>query len=1246
VDTIFSVTNADLERLGPTEAVRFVSHLLWAEARCIGLPVTKINISSRTDVADGGIDASVSAAGELPASVLISRPTLGFQIKTGALKPWQESVIRKELFGDAEKESKETLAAQVRQSLDAGGAYVLICTGVDLTSKQRDEAIGHIKKYLGQCGYADPKVDALSQNQLIAVLQHFPSLSLGLNGRDHTFQTHTSWAADAEMRVNFQSGPEQDAFLATLRDELRRNDGAVHVHVQGEAGVGKTRLVLEATRETDIAPLVVYCDRPSKILDGPLLAAILRNDNGFSVVLVVDECDPASRVQLWNVLKHRGARIKLVTIFNEPSEMSGTTLVLNSPPLAQEQIAAILSDYGVPKDQSRRWLDFCGGSARVAHAVGANLRSNPEDILRSPDTVNLWDRFVAGSDPLGSVDVQQRHVVLRYLALFRRFGYSQEVSAEAKAIAKLIETAEPAITWPRFQAIIKELRERRLLQGDTTLYITPLLLHIRLWKEWWDTYGSGADLQEFTASLPEQLAPWFNEMFAYAAASPVALQVAKQLLGPGGPFQTSSYLETARGSRLFLALTDAAPEAALECLKRVVGTRTRKELLRFQEGRRQVVWALERIVFWEGCFVEGAKLLLQLAEAETEGVSNNATGVFAGLFSPASGQMSPTEASPETRFPVLREALTSPSPERRRVAVKACRAALETYHFTRMVGPEYQGIRPEPRFWTPKIWGEVFDAYHRVWRLVVEQLETLRPGERTEACQVLFQTASGLTRYDALAAEVIDTLTELSKKPWLDRQRLVEIVEHALRYGHHVDATRLRWEGLKSGLSGPDFTSRLERYVGMTVIEDNFDENGTHVDVVTPIVEALAAEALADPGKLVPQLSWLVTDKASNGYPFGYALGKQDAALGLLPDLLNAQRPAGAAGGIYLLGGYLRALFDRDAAAWEQQLDALAADTVLQTLVPEITWRSGMTDRAAARILSMARNGIIGVNAFRMFGYGGVVASMSADALKEWMDFLLDTGSRRGATIALTMFFYFHKDSKVDLPRERALRVLTAAPLFAAHPEGTPDQMEEYYWTELAKRFVERYPDETLALAEPVIEGFAKEGSVVGGFRPKSHDVLTSIAQKHPEEVWKRVSACLGPPYDDRAFHLRNWLRDGAIAFMPDEALWRWVDEDVEARAWNAARFVPPVLERPSLARELLVRYGDRPDVRNNLHANAGTESFWGPASVHYEKKAEALRTFKAGESDPKVLRWVDEGLEALKERIRIERITEEREDL
>jgi hypothetical protein len=155
----------------------------------------------------------------------------------------------------------------------------------------------------------------------------------------------------------------------------------------------------------------------------------------------------------------------------------------------------------------------------VAHVVGSNLVYHPEDILKPPGTVNIWERYIVGPDEPDSQDVRQRRTVLRHIALFKRFGYAQVFDAERKAIAELIQQADQQITWRRFQEIVKVLRERKILQGENTLYITPQLLHIKLWTDWWDTYGSGFSIEELTR-LPLSLLNWFFEMFEYAAGYP------------------------------------------------------------------------------------------------------------------------------------------------------------------------------------------------------------------------------------------------------------------------------------------------------------------------------------------------------------------------------------------------------------------------------------------------------------------------------------------------------------------------------------------------------------------------------------------------------------------------------------------------------------------------------------------------------------------------------------------------------
>ena len=60
------------------------------------------------------------------------------------------------------------------------------------------------------------------------------------------------------------------------------------------------------------------------------------------------------------------------------------------------QISTIIQGHNIPTDQADRWAEFCGGSPMAAHAIAQNLLNNPEHLLRSPGTVNIWERYIVG----------------------------------------------------------------------------------------------------------------------------------------------------------------------------------------------------------------------------------------------------------------------------------------------------------------------------------------------------------------------------------------------------------------------------------------------------------------------------------------------------------------------------------------------------------------------------------------------------------------------------------------------------------------------------------------------------------------------------------------------------------------------------------------------------------------------------------------------------------------------------------
>ena len=516
-------------------------------------------------------------------------------------------------------------------------------------------------------------------------------------------------------------------------------------------------------------------------------------------------------------------------------------------------------------------------------------------------------------------------------------------------------------------------------------------------------------------------------------------------------------------------------------------TWNKEDFLHFTEGRREVVWALEKIAMWEDLFADAARLLLALGEAENEDCSNNASGVFTGLFSPAYSRLAPTESPPTDRFPILKEAFESGSRAKRLLALEACKIGLQPMRmWSRTVGAEYQGLRQEPERWEPETYGELWEVYRQVWQLLVEQLERLPADEREKGVAILLEHTHELGQIPKLADMIVDTVGTLAKKIYVNEKQVIATINSILvRDGKELPAkTRQRWEQLMNELVGSDFHSMMQRYVGMDLLEDEFDEDGNHANQAQPRIEKLAQQAVDTPSLLQSELHWLVTSEAQNGYKFGYELGKRDDGFTLLLILLDAQRNAATNANVFFLGGYFRAIFDKDQSLWEEQLDALIEDTKLNIAISDLTRYSGLTDRAGLRLLNLATNGVIDVNHFGIFVYGKTVENLSDEVFTAWIEFLLGSVEKTAASIALQLYYYYYdfQKSEPTLPPDLTFRLLVRPFLFEALNPHQLNRMTDVYWTEIGKAFLQLYPEKSLELVEPMLSHFGQDGSIFGVF--------------------------------------------------------------------------------------------------------------------------------------------------------------------
>ena len=231
-----------------------------------------------------------------------------------------------------------------------------------------------------------------------------------------------------------------------------------------------------------------------------------------------------------------------------------------------------------------------------------------------------------------------------------------------------------------------------------------------------------------------------------------AVDFVNNVLGENSPFGNAEVINTEVGSHLFRMFVEVNPEAVANCLSRIILPMSSEELKKLKEGRRNIVWTVEKICFDPKTFFSGAKLMLRLAVAENERWSNNATGDFVSLF-PI--MLPATAAEFKSRLYFLRENFEG---EQKPMIFKALKRALYCRNFTFMSGPETQGLK-KLDYYMPKGEGEI--AIYIVGCL--EILESALPQEVASVKDIL--EADALSICDiGLADKVLPLVRKVAEK--------------------------------------------------------------------------------------------------------------------------------------------------------------------------------------------------------------------------------------------------------------------------------------------------------------------------------------------------------------------------------------------------------------------------------------------------------------------------------------------------
>lgn len=1081
----FRVDPSRIDSLSPSDAVDLAARLVRADAAASGMSPASIDIQLNISAPDGGIDGMAIGSPRQSLHGLVKKGTTAYQFRSGSFAPARsipDILLARGEGGD--------VRPRVRSCLEDGGTLVVMLFGWDGPQgdgARRDMAGRFLDVLSSRPGsWEGAKVDVWGRNRIVAALEEFPSLALDLSGvRGARFTSHRRWSLLGDMTPTFMRGAAEGKAMGEIMSALRACTDHAHVRITGEPGSGKTRLALEALRTDGLSSRVVYAPIPAAAtaavgaLRDRAPAIGLDREGGIDTaatpsptgpILVVDECDPVNQALIWNEVLALEDGAHLVTIYNEKGvERSGITDV-EVQGTDNEQIADIIRDHiAASADRAsadrasadkvagiNKWVKYCSPSPRAAHIVGDNLAHSPDDLFRPPGNVLVWERWISSGGDIGGRDYEDRYTALLWLSLFTKFGMDRPHGRDMEEIARLAAVRNPEMTWQRFKRAARSLRDMKVLQGHSIVYVTPRLLHDYMWIKWWEEYGpddippsfwpGGGGGQGGTAPPPvglTSLRKRFSDMLEQMQTRKESSRIVERLFSKGGPFPDADADADASGARaalaseLFAAAGAANPLAALSYAERAVSEMPADSRRRLADSVTEASAAaapLQRMLRSKITFARAARLLLAIAGASAEcaSVGRPSSGARApvaelalrGAFDPAP-QAGFSDTPLDERLEVLAAAfrdgcLVAGGPRERPsdrdsngdagcgarlVAVRTCGAVLRMERHSPAIPNAIRFADAAAEHWAPEDRAGTAAYLCGVVGLLEGAARDPVTAEavRQAAAQALLGGLVQAALLPGVSKRAIEAAEGLAAEGRIDGEDLLAVAERlAVHESHRIDPEALaRIRAIVGRAEASSLHERLVRRVGAGAGGAR-GRLGTY-DNMADELRRLASELADRPGDLAAEVGWLAAGGADghNAALLGRELAAMAGGFGETGRMIaDATRRAlgGGEGGGGLLRGYAAGLFKCNPDAAEDALDGMIGDDELRRLVPAVHMMAGaVSDRSAGRLAAALRDGRLERQSLVCLGYGRPFEAVSEGRFWDVLSLMVGGDSDRGS---------------------------------------------------------------------------------------------------------------------------------------------------------------------------------------------------------------------------------------------------------
>jgi len=1191
----------DVERLKDEDLRSVLNALLDADASQHRVPLADLSVTTRNDDPDAGIDAWIKWPAGTAHDVLRPGENV-LQYKSGKLT--------KELL------RSEFRKSGVQRSLKKGGSY-LLCVGHDYVHATKKRYEDQLKGLCGRRKIPISRAKIIFGSALARWICRYPAVAARAEfGKNiPQFITVERWQKIPRYSNTFRADDPRAETIGHIRSFLQSEALETTLRLEGRPGVGKTRLALEAVRTREYSSRALYFDDAENPDILRFLTAV-SNDQESYVIAVLDECAWVRQTSLEQYAQLSRGRLKLICVGVSDPLYQGPPLALSQQyelkPLPNSDIEAIIRESypAAPKGHIDLVVRLSGGYVKLAMFIAATLDQYgprpPVELAKVTDVGKFLRGFV-------EKDVRRSLQVLSVLA---QIGWYDELRPEANTVAKFV-----GLSTPKLEQSVKKLRDQGIaIQKGRYLYVSPELLAIKsaadLWSE--KDYRLLDLIEKIEGREPRrQLLSRLATMGEY----PEMRDAVGSVMSKEGLFPTLKQLDQEFLSEVFRILSSAVPTAAANLLTELIGPATKDDLLNFETGRRNVMWAIESLLRWPETSMKAARALMKLALSETEKIANNATSIFETFFHVfLSGSPVPLME----RFVLIEELLQSGESPSRLLAAQAVAGSLQS-HETRSGGDtDYLSKRPYPPEWKPKTYGEIWEARRKALGYL-EQIGRGNDKAAVVARRELLQSPYALVSQGQVddAIRILESAVAMSDE---ERRNIIRSCDQINRVPNLTNEQRAKVKQIRDSAFGTTYFDRLRRWVGGRLPEDFDPSSGSGFDAADRRVMELAEEGFQNEIGAT-ELEWLSSAEAENVWPFGRRLGELDKEEGFRDRIFRA---APDNENCMLLAAYV---WGRGAAVGaenrERLLDGLVQSKPMAAF--GATWRTDPTVAGAKRIMHLVATGRVAASSLRMLRYGGWVTQLPAHYAIEIVNMMLRLDAESNAEAVLGIIDHAVGSNLISVQQ------LGDAIWKALEVRGPQrSQSFDWHWGRVADLVATSEPGR---FARVFITLFECDDTWLS--TDSAQSALQHAVRSDPSSVWEVIGTALLAD-DPTAVRLRLKLGQWFGAFIPPETLVEWAQRHGRRGFLVAAELLNTKGDRLPPSARLLVKKASNPkEVLNQLFANVGTGSFVGPISSHLEGQLATLKNW-AQDENPTIRSWAEEAITYAEKGVKRQRVLEE----